>query len=66
MKESTKKEVGHQSTSYNIDKRSKSVSEWILESVQNVEDDYRNWESEQDPFARNLLRFTDWIMKSEK
>lgn len=60
-----KKEKNRQTTKYHID-RDKQVREWILESAKIVEDDYKNWENEQDPFAKNLLRFTNWIMKSEK
>lgn len=60
-----KKGQNPQTMKYNVD-REEHVKQWISESVQNIEYDYKNWESEQDPFARNLLRFTNWIMKSEK
>ena len=59
------KEVKHHTTKYHID-RDKQVRKWIMESAQLIQDDYENRENEQDPFAKNLLRFANWIMKSEK
>ncbi len=50
----------------NIEDRSVDVAKWIENSADKIIDEIKNWEKEQNPVARSLLRFVNRIMKSEK
>lgn len=50
----------------NLEDRNMDVAKWIESSADKISDEIKNWKEEKNPVARSLLRFVNWIMKSEK
>lgn len=49
-----------------INGRSPEVSQQISNSATKVEDEIKNWENEENPIARSLLKMANWLMNTEK
>ena len=66
-KKDTKQVLTHKEMSQRIiNGRSPEVSQQISNSATKVEDEIKNWENEENPIARSLLKMANWLMNTEK